>query len=971
MCCLALSAWAQAQPAALYFDHLTISDGLSHNTVHCLLQDRYGYVWIGTQHGLNRYDGYAFEVFRSVAAPARGKGFVGKKITALHEDRQGNLWVGTGKHGLNLRSAHQDGFENLRSDSAFTAIEGYEISSIYEAPDGYLWIATVEAGLLRYDPAADTARHFTQANSGLSSDVVFDVVQDPAGTLWVATAGGGLNVLQDNQRFALSHPMLPDQPNMSGYHKRFLLDGDHLWVATEGTGLYRMNWRDRSYEHFAPGQGARSLSSYSVRDMFRAEDGRLFIATDGGGLNVYDPRTGKITVHRYQPKSKHGLNSDALICLQGDRTGNLWIGSFNGGVNVYKPGRVWFRRYAPELVDSEELYNRSILSLCQTSDGKVWVGSDGGGLNWISADHPKFEAPPYLPDPSQRGSISGSVVKALYEDPQQRLWVGFFGAGMARYDAATNTFIRALDAPVNVWSMAARQDGDLWIATMGQGLIALDPETLAPTYYGHDPADPGSLVDLNLMVVMVDRDDRVWAGSAYQGLERWDEAQQAFEHYRHDPDDPQSLSNDEVRAIYQDRQGRIWVGTEGGGLNRWLGEGKFTRIGQAEGLIANSVMGITEDEAGRLWITTFDGISRLDPATGDIQNFDFRTAQNANQFNQAAILAADNGQLFFGGTNGLSTLDPRGLEQPEEEIAVILTDFKLFNQSIPAGPLPSGRTILSRPIEEAERIALTYADKAISFAFAAMDYTHPRDYQYRYRLRGFDDQWQQTAPGQNRVSYTNLDPGRYTFDVQYQEATASVALFIEPPFWQTYWFRISLALLLLGLAWGIGHVVMQRKEAAHKRQLLQVQNEKLAAEVEAKTSKLMYSAVQIAHKNEILTDLKNDLLQAQKHVEKGIKPLLRKVDGELRKEDHWKEFDIYFNQVDQNFFQSLLNQHPELTKNDLRMCSLIRINLSTKEIAFLLNISNRAVEQGRYRLKKRLGLGKEEDLNRYISRFQA
>jgi ligand-binding sensor domain-containing protein/DNA-binding CsgD family transcriptional regulator len=953
----------------LYVDHLTISDGLSHNTVHCLLQDRHGYFWVGTQHGLNKYDGYSFETISSDGAQGERTAFAGKKITDLFEDRSGNLWVGTSKYGINYRSANSDQFVNRFSDTIFTAIKGHEITSFFEDQAGHIWITTIEAGLLRYDPMSGDTHHYTKENSSLSSDVVFDVVEDKYGTIWVAAAGGGLNFLGEDNRFQLSHTMLANNPNMSGFRKRLFLDDEYLWIGTEGTGLYRMNCQDRSYIHFAAGKEKNSLSSNGVRDIYKTESGHLFIATDGGGLNVYDPISGEFSVYTNLKERKKGLNSNALYCFWGDRTGNIWIGTYNGGINIFKPGKIWFERFAPNLVGSEELQNRSILSLMQSSDGKIWIGSDGGGLNWISPEDNRFSMPPFKNNPSLENSISGNIVKTLFEDSNEQMWVGVFGEGLDRYNPATEKFDHILTYPTSVWSIAERKNGKLWIATMGDGIVVLDPETLERSYYRHDPNDPNSLVDLSVMVVFVDRDDQVFLGTANHGLDIWVEDQEKFMHFQNDPNDPASISNNEIRAIFQDRSGNIWIGTEGGGLNRWLGEGKFERIGVEEGLITNSVMGITEDIEGMLWVTTFGGISRLNPKTGAIQNFDFRNPHNANQFNQSAILTTTNGKLFFGGINGLNAIHPNQVKNKKGEAEVIFTNFKIFNREVKAGVLPDGRTILERPIEEAEHIQLNYLDKSFSFGFSAIDYTSPLDHQYTYKMEGFDDRWQETAAGQNSVSYTNLDPGNYTFKVKYLDQVAAVDISIEPPFWKKNWFRITLGLLIVSLISGGVYFMMKRKEAAHKRQLLQLQNEKLASEVETKTSKLMFSAMQIAHKNEILTDLKNDLLKEQKKSGIGLGSLVRKLDLELMNEDHWKEFDIYFNQVDQDFFQSLLANHPKLTKNDLRMCSLIRINLNTKEIAFLLNVSTRAVEQGRYRLKKRLGLEKEDDLDKYITGF--
>ncbi len=967
---VAIAGTSQQPDNELFFDHLTISDGLSHNTVHCLLQDRYGYIWAGTQHGLNKYDGYNFEVVRSLNEEEENLGLFGAKITALYEDRKGNLWVGTSKNGIYYRPVHNDRFISLNQDSAYIFIADHEITSFLEDREGQIWITTIEGGLLQYTPSDGTTRHYTQANSGLSSDVVFDIKEDKYGTIWVATAGGGLNILGEDHRFQLSHPMLPNHPNMSGYRKKLLLDDEYLWVATEGTGLYRMDTRDRTYLHFAPGLETRSLSSNGVRDICKMPDGTVFIATDGGGLNIYSPDTEEITEYRYQVKNKTGLNSDALYCIEKDRTGNIWIGTYNGGINIYKPWKVWFRQFAPGMTGSKTLYNRSILALAQTHDSVVWIGSDGGGLNRLTPEHSQFIIPPFRHQPNDKRSIAGNVVKALFEDSRKRLWAGLFGAGLDRYEPESQTFEHILGPPYSVWSITERQNGELWAGTMGEGIVVLNPETLETDYLRHDPSNPKSLADLNVMTVYADQSDQVWVGTIDQGLDRWVESRKEFEHFRYNPEDPSSISNNAIRSIFEDSQGNIWIGTEGGGLNQWLGDGRFKRIGQSEGLVANSVMGITEDEVGMIWVTTFEGISRLDPETMDIQNFDFRTHQNANQFNQSALLAANDGRLFFGGTNGLNTIQTSQLNTEAFAGTVILTDFKIFNQTIKAGQTLDGRVILERPIEEAEHIQLSYLDKSFSFSFSAIDYTNPMDYQYAFIMQGFDDQWQETEAGQNRVNYTNLDPGDYTFKVKYQEQMASINVHIQPPFWQTNWFRAVVFLLFIGFIATTIYTILKRKEAAHKRALLRLKNEKLASEIEAKTSKLMFSTVQMAHKNEILTGLKDDLLKVQQQSGAPLTSVVRKLDAELRNEDHWKDFDIYFNQVDQDFFQSLLAKHPALTQNDLRLCSLIRINLSTKEIAFLLNISTRAVEQGRYRLKKRLELGKEEDLNKYITGFK-
>ena len=998
----------------IHFDHLTIQEGLSHNTVYCLLQDQNGYIWIGTQNGLNKYDGYTFEIHRSNGQKATNSGFVGKIVSALFEDSQGNIWVGTRMSGINFRPKISDKFIHLQMDSAFAAIQGYEISSFFEDEAKNIWITTLGGGILKYNPKTLASKHFNVQKSGLNNDFTFDIIEDKKGTFWVATAGSGLNYMsKDRNQFSLSHVNLPNAPNMDGYQKKLFLDDEYLWIGTEGTGLYRMRIEDEDYTYFGKGATENSLNSNLVRDIFKTNDGRLFIATDGGGLNILDKNTEKISKYTYQVGDATALNSNALFCFLEDRTSNIWIGTYNGGINIHKTHKTWFELFTPLSNQGNALAHRSILSLLQDKDGKIWVGTDGGGLNWLNPQNDHFSTPSFKHKDSNNQSIAGNAVKTIFEDSKNRLWIGLFGTGLDMYNPDTKVF-RHFNHEYNnpnslshnnVWSIAERQNGNLWIGTLGGGITVLNPTTETFTVLKHNPNNPNSLSKNNIMVVFVDKSNQVWIGTADNGLNIWNDTRSSFLHYPHNPKNSLSISNNEVRAIFQDSREDIWIGTEGGGLNRWLGEGKFERFTKEDGLIANSIMSITEDQDSMIWLATFDGISRLNPLTKTVLNFDFHIGQNNNQFNQMASLTAMDGKLFFGGINGLNALRPRQVKENNVETPVLFTDFKIFHKHVPVGKLPNGRMILERPIENAERINLSYFDNSFSIDFAAIDYTNPLENIFFYKMEGFDEDWQSTEAGQHSATYTNLDPDTYAFKVRYKNTESTIEVHIHPPFWQTMWFRM-LSFLALATLIGTGvFLLIKRREAIYNQELLeakgvilklrnenleaeqknlqlnnekletqrenlQLQNEKLETKVNAKNSKLMFSAVQMAHKNEILTKIKNELRVFKKEPNpKLLNQLQLMLNHELENEDYWEEFNLYFNQVDQNFIQALLKKHPQLTKNDLRMCTLMRINLSTKEIASLLNVSVRGVEQGRYRLKKRLGLKKEEDLMKYVIEF--
>jgi ligand-binding sensor domain-containing protein/DNA-binding CsgD family transcriptional regulator len=970
----------------MHFDHLTIYEGLSHNTVHCLLQDHEGYIWIGTQNGLNKYDGYSFEVIKSNGLQGNREGFLGRRITALFEDSKDNLWVGTRKNGINYLDNSTDRFDNLCNDVAFEKIRDHEISSFFEDLEKNIWITTVGGGLLKFDPETRMSQHYTSEKSGLFNNLVFDIVEDKGGGIWVATSGPGINFMQKgSDQFELINVDLPGDPNIDGYRKSLFLDGDYLWIGTEGTGLYRMEIDSQTFFHFSIGPEKNELSFNVVRDITKASDGRLYIATDGGGLNVYNTTTQQFSKYTYQIGEATALNSNALFCFWEDLTGNIWIGTYNGGINIHKANKTWFDLFKPVSGLGNELEHRSILSVYQSRDQKIWVGTDGGGLSWLNQENNRLSFRSLKHDPQDYNSLAGNVVKTVFEDSGNNLWIGIYGTGLDRYNPETGIFSHfqvEYNNPNslggnNIWSIAEKKDGKLLIGTIGAGLNVYDPATGNFHGFMHNPEDSTSISDDNIMVVFIDREERIWIGTGDKGLDLWDESESQFIHHRHQASDPHSLCNDEVRAIFQDSRGIVWIGTEGGGLSGLVGTNEFEHIGLSHGLIDESVMGITEDQAGLLWISSFEGISRIDPVSMEIRNFHFHQNQNNNQFNQNSILTSADGRLFFGGINGLNAIRPEKVKDNASRPSIIFTDLKVFNSSISMGMLPNGRMILDRPIEDAEIVRLSYLDNSFSISFSAIDYTNSLENVFTYKMEGFDGDWQYTTGGQHSATYTNLDPGVFTFIVQHKEEEARITIAIKPAFWQTFWFRLLIVIVSAGLILLGVYIVLLRNEGMHKQQMLEVEseilqlrNEKLAAEVNTKNSKLMFTAVQMAHKNEIITSVKEEFRELHKEPTNKLRQLLRTLDRELMSEDYWKEFNLYLEQVDQHFVQAVIEKHPALTENDLRLCSLMRLHLSTKEIASLLNISVRGVEQSRYRLKKRLGLRSDEDLSKYIANIR-
>jgi ligand-binding sensor domain-containing protein/DNA-binding CsgD family transcriptional regulator len=1007
--------WASLMAQNTYFfEPITVNNGLPHQTVYRVLQDKKGFMWFGTQRGLMRYDGYACRLFGETQAGTTG--FEGKPIHALMEDKRGNLWVGTHSGDFCKRAVETGVFRYLTDDLAFKSLVGKRIQSIFEDDLGRIWIGTLDDGLFIFDPKTNKIAHFNRANSQLSNNAVFAFAQDKTGRIWVATAGEGINYFEPQtqtfkQRYA-------DVPNLNGYRKTLLLDEkNNLWIGSDGTGLYQLDLTTNIIKHFGAQNDGKSVNSNAVMGLVLTKNKQLLIATDGGGLNVFNPESNTFSVCKSDNKNTGNLNTNALYDVCVDAADNVWVATFNGGVNTHKAHQIRFDYFSYTGNKANELNNRSVLGLCQMANGSVLVGTDGGGLNVFNRKNNGFSV---VNNPNK---IQNNVVKTIYEDQQKRVWLGYFNGGLALYNPQNQSFKHYLSNPTDtfsisnnsVWSIASEASGQLWVGTVGNGVNLFDPQTEKFQHFNSHPNDPTSLSHDAIMVVFTDKKNNVWIGTEHSGLNLFNRDKNNFTRFQHAKEGPLSISSDFIRAIFEDSRGRLWIGTEGG-LNLWLGEGKFKHYTTKNGLISDAIMGISEDFKGNLWLSAYEGISRFDTERDSFQNFKFNKTRDgrSNQFNQSAILRTSDGEILFGGINGLDIIKPELIVQNSLKPRIVFTDFKVFDVSVINGNL-DGRTLFDGDINDVHDIHLSYKDNAFSIEFAALDFTESSRNQYAFKMQGFDKEWQYNSAEQRLVTYTNLDAGTYFFKVrgtnssgEWSDNEAVMKIVIAPPFWKTWWFRMLMFLTIIALSIVAFRIYLIRSEMELKQRVLEseqeilslnnqqlastqailnlkneqleseqailsLQNEKLATEIDTKNNELMSKAVQMAHKNELLIGIKDDLeaIKTASETErlKSLKNLTRTLESEIENKESWDQFLIYFNQTHQNFIHELQLKHPNLTQNDLRMCALTRLNMSNREMATLLNITITGIEQSRYRLKKRLNLTVDDDLSRYLTAF--
>jgi PAS domain S-box-containing protein len=815
-----LSTPALAQTSSPRFTHLTSAQGLSNDIVRCILQDSQGFMWFGTQDGLNKYDGYTFTVYRHLRSDPNS--LSNSTITALYQDRSGTLWIGTAM-GL-------DSFSGGAAQFTHYPDVQEEIGVIYEDTTGLLWIGTYGSGLFQYDRIAHQFVQYmpdpADPNS-LSDDAVISIYEDGSGTLWLGTANGGLNAFDPaTQRFS-HYQNDPADPHSLSYDRVTTIYKDRSNVFWVGTGFAYdievggLNVFDRDSGQFTQylhdPLDRHSLSNNHVRSVYEDQTSTLWIGTDEG-LNVFDRSTNIFTSFHHDPLNPHSLSGDMITAIYEDRTGTLWFGTEGAGINKYARVKEKFARYQHDPLDPNSLSGPVVGAITQDHDGVLWIGVPGEGLDSLNRTTGQASAGStfanYSNDPDDPNSLINNNVRALYVDHEGTLWVGT-SRGLdqldrtSEYASGEGAFTHYVHDPGDPYSLslgavkAILEDHThtLWIGTEEPGALNRFERGTGPgdrgafTRYEYDSSDPDSFINTyGIRAIYEDQAGDLWLGT-YDGLVHFDRETEEFTRYEHDPDDPYSLSSDFVWGIHQDSDGILWIATAGG-LNRFdQTTGQFTVYTLEDGLANDNVMCILADERGYLWLGTDEGLSEFNPQTETFTNYDESDGLASNVVMLAACHQSENGEMFFGTLDGFNAFYPADVKDNPHIPPVVLTAFRKFDEVIE----------FDSSLSEVKEITLSYQDNFFAFEFAALDYTDPAKNQYAYRLEGFDKDW--IYCGTRRyASYTNLPPGEYTFRVKgtnndgvWNETGHTVKITIAPPFWATWWFRGLATAVVLGI----------------------------------------------------------------------------------------------------------------------------------------------------------------------------
>ena len=763
-------------------------------------------MWFGTEDGLNKYDGYNFTVYKHDLDDPHS--LSDTWITSIYEDRAGVIWIGTRDGGLERYDRELDRFTHFQNDPNDPhSLSDNEVLSIYEDRASVLWIGT-RGGLDRLDRENETFAHYqhdTEDSHSLSSNAVSSIYEDREGMLWIGTDGGGLDKFdRENERFSHYQHDPNDQNSLINNSVTSISQGlaGALWIGTSG-GLDRFDQESENFTHYLNDlDDHNSLSDNHVTSIYQDRSGRLWIGTQGGGLNRLDSELNRFTRYQSDLADPYSLSKNWVVTIVEDHEGTLWVGTVAGGVNKLDVARSNFIHHQNDPNNPQSLSSNYVRSFYQDPSGVLWIATDSG-IDLFDRVTGVWRHEQY--DPNDPGSLSDDFVTSIFQDRSGVIWIGTYFGGLNRYDRSTGRFIRYQHDPADCYSISSNdvramyedQYGVLWIATRGGGLNRLDRETDHFISYQNDPNDPHSISSENLWDILEDQSGVLWIGTQ-DGLNRFDRATERFTRFQVDPNDPSSLSHNSITSIHQDQLGVIWIGTHSG-LNKFdpISE-NFVHYREVDGLANDVITGILEDEQGNLWLSTNKGLSRFDPRTETFRNYDVTDGLQSNEFNGGAYYKSSNGEMFFGGINGFNAFYPNRIEKNPYIPPVVLTSLSRNGEEVD----------LDIAIDNAYEVTFEWPDDSFEFEFAALSYVRPERNQYAYKLEGFDEDWIEI--GTKRYGkYTNLPGGTYSLrlkgsnnDGVWNEVGTSIKVTILPPFWSTWWFRVILLLVLVGVVFG-------------------------------------------------------------------------------------------------------------------------------------------------------------------------
>lgn len=876
---------AQKLCSQLKFKNYGTEQGLTVTTAFSIVQDDNGFLWIASIDGLLRYDGYKFVAYKNNYNDSSS--ISDNTVSYLSKGKGNRIWMGTYSGGLNVLDANTGKFKRYQNNpSDKNSLSSNRVWAVLEDDNGIVWAGT-DNGLNRIDTKTNKVTRYVHEESNknsLGESNILSLAKDKHGVLWIGTVNGLTRAPLDLNHYVREFINYKNNgSDISSIGSNIVMsfleakDGSMYIGTTNGLSKFISSKNNFETTRFSvqpdtvSGRVYSYLNSYgdnAIRAMYEGKDGKLWLSTDKG-LKILNPNTWTYVSYLAEPGNRQAISADLLSGMHEDRAGNLWIGSLAGGLNKVDLKPEKFLLCQTQFGNPSKLSKNNIRSIFVDSKNTLWIGTFEGGVNYMGEEEDYFRL--FL-----EKDLGNKNVWMIYEDSKKQMWFGT-STGLFCYNSQDrklkkyNFDKRNGESISNDIIRCAYEDsrGNLWFGTES-GLNRFENSTGSFTRFLHDPKSKNSLSH-NTVWTITETENTLWVGTD-NGLNKLSLDNNGnplvWKAYYPEQDNKNTISNRSVRTFWKDKNGYIWIGTSNG-LNKFDPKREtFLRFNESDGMANAYIYGVLGDNKGNLWLSTNHGISKFELINSQFKNFDKPDGLQSNEFNTGAYCKAKTGELFFGGPDGFNRFFPDSISENKKLSPVAITSVKIFGEEYNKGNYPA----------DIKEITLEHNQNVISFEFSSMDFTLPEKNLYSYKLEGFDGKW--TKPGPNHfVTYTNLDPGVYTFRVKasnsdgvWNENGLAIKLTIVPPIWKTMWFRLVVIIGFVLIAFLLFRARISR---------LRKTQAKLEAQVVAKTRELREEKELVDEQNKLI-EKKNlsitSSIRYAKRIQESILPLKEKLN---------------------------------------------------------------------------------------------
>lgn len=858
---------AQAQQPSyktkIDFERLNIDNGLSQNIVEVIFQDNYGFVWFGSQDGLNRFDGHNYKYFHH--SPHDTLSISNNYVKAIAQTDPSYLWIGTYGGGLNKFDLSSETFTAYTKNSYNkTKLPDNVIYTILPDGDSVLWLGT-KAGLVKFNHITERVESFSHTknnSSSISDNTVYSLLIDRKGVLWVGTKHG-LNKVADRHKPTFEQYYTSDSPtSLNCDDIRVLYEGmdGKIWIGTHSGGINYLSPDDNKfYNHL--NMPILKLSNNYVRAILQDRKDRLWVGTFGGGLYKLDLKNKRSIVYKNSKSNAKSISDDKIVALGTDQSASIWAGTHGGGVNRFSPDAQRFQLYSHQPDDPHSLICNTINVMAETQDRVMLIGTDQGLNRAIKTFHNDHYDLSFDQDNWMK-RFDGKRIWSMYIDKEGDIWVAVWEEGVYVFERDSKQLKfnlrhtphsnRSLTTNY-VEAMHEDHEGNVWLGMIGDGgLCIYNKKTKQVSHWKHDPDNENSLSNDRIHDICQDDQGRMWIATDF-GLNLWKGEGNNFDHFKSKLNQANSINFNIIRDIFQARDSALWIGTGGGGINKLIerdGEITFEKYIVSDGLANNNIGKIQEDDNGCLWISTFQGLSKFNVEKQKFHNYGLSDGLQGLEFMINSAFRDSDGLIYFGGSNGLNVFNPNDIRESEFIPPVIFTGIEVIGKK-------GNRIINSNFISH---ITLSPQDYLVNFEYAGLDFNDIQKVQFMYKLEGLDNEWIAVA-NRRFLVFTNLPAGDYTLRIRsankdgvWDTKGVSLAIEVQPAIWETLWFKLLTGFIfILIIAIYIRLRLHTLRKTKHRLEAMVFDRTK---ELEMANAKILKQNFLVNEKNE---EIKNNL----------------------------------------------------------------------------------------------------------------